>query len=141
MGALARNRKRRSRRPPLPVPIASMGDIAFLLIIFFMITSTFIREQPVELPESQDIERVEQGRVSVRMDEHGQISINGVDVSGPDAVEWGVGALLDKYPEDERQVVFRCDHRLSHEEFEPVLDAIAKTGATITALGDRGGGG
>ena len=31
------------------IPIASMGDIAFLLIIFFMLTSNFIQEAHIRL--------------------------------------------------------------------------------------------
>lgn len=48
------NRKRRIRRIAPTVPTASMADIAFLLIIFFMLTTSFSPERTtVELPQSE----------------------------------------------------------------------------------------
>src|ERR687897_2210318 len=53
----------RSRRRFAPViPTASMADIAFLLIIFFMITTAYSLDRtPMELPETKEQEQTQKG--------------------------------------------------------------------------------
>ena len=50
---------RRRKKPSLVLPLSSMGDIAFLLIIFFMLASNFMKTNKVELekPLSPDLEQ------------------------------------------------------------------------------------
>ena len=52
---------RRKKRMSLIVPTSSMGDIAFLLIIFFMLASTFMKSgnAQVENASSSAIESQE----------------------------------------------------------------------------------
>ena len=44
------------------VPTASMADIAFLLLVFFMVSTVFVRFRgiPVTLPEAEKIEKLDQ---------------------------------------------------------------------------------
>jgi hypothetical protein len=63
--------------------------------------------------------------------------IQGNQVPDAEAIEWGVRALIaDKETPEGRTVMFRCDQAVSREVFEPVLDAIAKGGGIIAAMGD-----
>ena len=54
-------KSRKKERKPIPVPLTSMGDIAFLLIIFFMLASDFIKEPnlKVEPPRSEHVKKTE----------------------------------------------------------------------------------
>ena len=61
------------------IPTSSMGDIAFLLLIFFMVTTIFRQENglPVELPRAEAGEEVNRELVSnVYINRPGQISID-----------------------------------------------------------------
>jgi len=61
------------------IPTSSMGDIAFLLLIFFMVTTIFREETglPVELPRAEVGEEVNRELVSnIYIDRSGQISID-----------------------------------------------------------------
>ena len=61
------------------IPTSSMGDIAFLLLIFFMVTTIFRQENglPVELPRAEAGEEVNRELVSnVYINRQGQISID-----------------------------------------------------------------
>jgi len=61
------------------IPTSSMGDIAFLLLIFFMVTTIFREETglPVELPRAEAGEEVNRELVSnVYINRVGQISID-----------------------------------------------------------------
>ncbi len=61
------------------IPTSSMGDIAFLLLVFFMVTTIFRDENglPVELPRAEAGEEVNRELVSnVYINRVGQISID-----------------------------------------------------------------
>jgi len=61
------------------IPTSSMGDIAFLLLIFFMVTTIFRQETglPVELPRAEAGEEVNRELISnIYINRTGQISID-----------------------------------------------------------------
>ncbi len=124
------------------MPIASMGDIAFLLIIFFLVCSEVSKDKPdlqAVLPLSEYVKKSE-ARVAARVavDETGQIFLDGVAVNSAKDVEWGVRALLaNTVADDQRHVQFKCDATLPKETFEPVLRAIAEAGGVIDAVGEK----
>ena len=70
---------RRRRRIPVVVPVASMGDIAFLLIIFFMLTSNFMKNRAIELEDarSPDIDVLKKTQVTVTLDEDNFLRLQG----------------------------------------------------------------
>ena len=132
-----RNQK---RNRTVPVPIASMGDIAFLLIIFFMVCSEISKEKKLQItpPVSEHVEKNKYSPVArVALDEAGIIYFDGRPVDSAKDVEWGVRALLtNTVSEDQRRVQFTCDAALPKETFEPVLKAIAEGGGMIEAVGE-----
>lgn len=70
----------RRSKPKAMIPTASMADIAFLLILFFMLTTVFRAERGLRivLPEAEATERILKRRnVShIWMDREGRISID-----------------------------------------------------------------
>lgn len=137
-----KRRNRRQKRRKVPVPIASMGDIAFLLIIFFLVCSEISRDNSnvqVELPYSEYVEKNENRTAArVAVDTDGQIFLDGVKVETPKDVEWGVRAILtNTVSDDQRHVQFKCDAALPKEQFEPLLKAIAEAGGIIDAVGEK----
>ncbi|MBT7068594.1 MAG: biopolymer transporter ExbD [Verrucomicrobia bacterium] len=135
-------RSNRKRRKPVPVPVASMGDIAFLLIIFFLVCSEVAKDKTnleVTLPLSEYVEKQEASVAArVAVDEAGQIFLDGEAVGSPKDVEWGVRAMLaSTVADDQRHVQFKCDAKLPKDTFEPVLKAIAEAGGIIDAVGEK----
>ncbi|MFC1526188.1 ExbD/TolR family protein [Candidatus Latescibacterota bacterium] len=66
------------------IPTASMADISFLLLVFFMVTTVFVRFRgvPVTLPKAEKIEKLEMRRhvTSVWVNRQGIINIDDVNV-------------------------------------------------------------
>lgn len=62
------------------IPTASMADISFLLLVFFMVTTVFVRYRgvPVTLPKAEKVEKLEMRRhvTSVWVTQDGQINID-----------------------------------------------------------------
>ncbi len=123
------------------IPIASMGDIAFLLIIFFIVVSQQARDPyvQVETPISGDIEQLEkQYPVVVSLTEEGAIYLNRTRVEDAEAIEWGVRAIIDQAENDtQRTVLFKCDKQVQQSQFMPVWQALIESGARIAAVGQR----
>lgn len=135
------SRRKKKKRVPIALPIASMGDIAFLLIIFFLVCSESIKDKsnlPIELPSSEFVETPKATVVAyIAIDEEGQINFDGSLVDSAKDVEWGVRALLtNTVSDDQRHVQFKCDKSQPKEVFQPVLKAIAEAGGIIEAVGE-----
>ena len=131
---------KRPRGRHIEIPVASLGDIAFLLITFFMFCSTFSRSGggKIDPPLADNIVQMKEGKVLVEIDQDGKIYVQGQPSPGADAVESTVASIVDNAKTDQdRVVMFKCDKHQSKQVFEPVLAAIAKAGGTIAALGER----
>lgn len=133
-------RKKKQRRQS-EVPIASMGDIAFLLIIFFLLLSEFNKDKQVDLllPTSPEVEKNKEKPIArVDIDKEAVIYVDGNAVSDSQAVTDLLLVKLEKTLSDkQRHVQFKCDSALSKSVFEPVLQAIAEAGGIIDAVGEK----
>ncbi|WP_417580871.1 ExbD/TolR family protein [Nitrincola sp.] len=71
----------RQRAEDLSINLTPLIDVVFLLLIFFMVTTTFTRETQLEvsLPEAESAQAVaqEQERIDVVIDAEGLYSVNG----------------------------------------------------------------
>jgi len=144
-------KRRKKRKGEFSVPVASMGDIAFLLIIFFVLCSQF-QEVDIEPPKSLDaVELNERPKMAVDIGLDGQLYWQGRKVDNPDAIEWAVRGMIEsvsqKYanqnkgqpiPERVKVVQVRCDASVHRNIYEPVFEAIARGGGVIAAVGDKG---
>ena len=130
--ALAR---RKSKMRTL-VPVAAMADIAFLLIIFFILTTNFMTESHIELEEasSRDIEILEQSTVSVSLDKEGNLWLQG-EPCPQEVLESGVAALLQD--REQKTVMLKIDRELPHEKYGPVFLALSGAGAEIALVGAK----
>ncbi len=125
--------RRRKRKPPV-IPIASMGDIAFLLIIFFMLTSNFMKNRSIELeePTSADIQEVKKTQVSVTVDRDCVLRLQG-EVCDLEMLEGGVNALTKDA--DDKRVQLKIDKNLTKEEYIGVFLALSRANAKIVLVG------
>lgn len=132
--------RRRKKRSIINVPVASMGDIAFLLIIFFMVASHLTRERHNIRPaRSLDAEEMRMTQISVAIDAEGRLFLQGREIGSADDIESQVRTLMENRTTDnERTVIFMCDRDITKNKFEPVIEAIVKAGGLIGAVGESG---
>ncbi len=124
--------KLRSRMPPLsPVPMATMADVAFLLIIFFMLTSTFARDTGLDitLPKAITSESLPKREVTIWVNRHGQVRVNENWIQPQDLMT----ALRVEFAQaDVRGVTIRGDERVPYGTIVTVMDTAKQLGADIT---------
>ncbi len=78
------------KRKGAEIPTASMADIAFLLLIFFMVTTVFANEVGLQimLPEKGEEVKVKPENIQrIYVEEKGKIRLNGVEVSQDELVD------------------------------------------------------
>jgi biopolymer transport protein ExbD len=72
----------RPKRPTLSIDMAPLIDVVFLLLIFFMLTSSFMPPTvPLALPQASSKESSDSAKVIVSLDGEGRISISETLVS------------------------------------------------------------
>ena len=133
-------KKRRRRRRAIIVPVVSMGDIAFLLIIFFILCSNIAREAGITVtpPVAADLDQVDESTLVVTVDGEGQLYFQGRKVHSADSLETEVAARLRNVTNEEgRRVLFRCDRAVDRTVFEPAMDAITRACGIVVAVGDK----
>ena len=125
---------RRRKKPSLVLPLSSMGDIAFLLIIFFMLASNFMKTANVEMQEatSSSLEQQEPAKQSVTMDRDGNIWFGGQQVGANEIAD-----LLKPFVEADKelQVHVSIDKGLTHKEFTKLIQAVSESGARLVLTG------
>jgi len=131
---------RRRKKMGIAVPTTSMGDIAFLLIIFFMVCSNFAKESKIKFKpvDAEGLKAVENAKISVVIDEESSLFLDGQLVNDVPTFKLLMEqALANKATPKSRMVLFKCDRYASKRVFEPVLDAIASAGGIIVAVGEK----
>ncbi len=83
--------------------MSSLTDIIFLLLIFFMLTSTLVRIQPFELPKS-DSKTVAATDIVVELRQDGSVKLNGSEISAA-ALEGGLRAKVSEAKKRENVTV------------------------------------
>lgn len=131
-------RYQRHRRTSIAVPVVSMGDIAFLLTIFFMVCSNFSKEAGIKFAPavSPDIASVKESRISVIIDSEGILYLQGREVEASSLQGLLERLLAGRTGDEARAVVFKCDRAADRTIFAPAMEAIAGAGGIIMAIGD-----
>jgi biopolymer transport protein ExbD len=132
---------RRSRKR-VGINITPLIDILFLLIIFFVVTSTFLEQSGMrlELPSAETAEPTEVQELVLNMDEAGLMRLDQLDVT----IETLSAALREKLAAGSgRVLVIRADRDAPHGTVVEVMDIAKRSGvqdlviATDAAPGDR----
>lgn len=119
---------RRGHRKRVTINITSLIDILFLLIIFFVVTSTFL-EQPgmrLDLPSAETAEQTEVRELVLEMDASGRMRLGGDEVTIASLRQ----ALAHRIEggDAERLLVIRADRGARHGDVVKVMDIAKQVG-------------
>ena len=136
--------KRSKRSLAAVIPTASMADIAFLLIIFFMVTTAFTLDRTaMELPETQQQEQTQKGSAIISITEDGTFRFS----EGKEDVRLveGIGGLAEAIrgvtaTNRLHPFVIKADRRVKYRVIDQVLEQLRSAGAENVTLLSRGEG-
>jgi len=114
------------------VPSTAMGDIAFNLLIFFVILAranddSFLNWQPAR---SANLDEAGYSKVSVLIDSDSKLYLNGRQV-GTSSLATQIEDLLGNAPPGERTVLLKVHREATAMHYEPVIEAISEAGGDL----------
>ena len=122
---------KRKSKAASEIPSSSLADMAFLLLIFFMVTTTFRKEEDrdVVFPEAEATEKLEQPRkdvLHVYVESDGAIYINDQLVATQDVSN----VIAPMYAENTAMVVMlRSDRDVAYTQIDQILEELQAAGA------------
>jgi biopolymer transport protein ExbD len=119
------------------IPTASMGDIVFLLLIFFMVTTVFKTEDglPVELPRAESGLEVKRDDISrVYVDKLGRISVDDTIMKAP-AVAQLMVAKMKANPHN--IVAFETDIHTDYQVMDKIMEELKKVNAVRISFNNK----
>lgn len=118
---------RRTKERP-HIEITPLIDIVFLLLIFFMISSNFIKPNiRMELPKALFEQKLEKVDLVISVDKEGEIYVNKDQVALENLLEALTARMNDLGKYD---VIFRGDREIGYDLFVTILDISKRAGAT-----------
>lgn len=117
-------------------------DVVFLLLIFFMVATSFLdpeKEIEIELPQAMSGEAMDEApdELIINVMQDGSLIVSGQPID-----EAGLGSTLQRAARrnPETPVTIRGDRLVAHEKIVAVMDACGIAGLTNLAVGTLEGG-
>ncbi|HEY9035918.1 MAG TPA: biopolymer transporter ExbD [Pseudomonadales bacterium] len=132
---------RTRRRQAVNVDLTPLIDVVFILLIFFMVSTTFTRESRlgIVLPEAETGEQSEipPELLEISINEQGAYAINGEALVNDRAET--LQAAIDQFAggDTSRPVILQGDARAPHEAVVRALDVLGKLGFSEISIGAR----
>ena len=130
---------KRANRAGLAIDLTAMVDVVFLLIIFFMVSTTFITLEsglPVDLPQAQTAVAQATDLPTVTVTRDGHIYLAGSEIAEHELVSALQGLLADS---PSATVILRADQSIEFGLPVRVMDLIKQAGAQRIAIAAGGG--
>ncbi|TDR20791.1 ExbD/TolR family protein [Marinicella litoralis] len=133
-------KKRHFHEDEAEINITPMLDVVFIMLIFFIVTTSFVKETGVEIsrPSSSQAKQVKKGNILVAIKEDGMIWINKQEVDLR-AVRSRVEKMHAENPEASAVII--ADRGSRTGDLVEVMDQIKSAGVTsISIAAEKGQG-
>lgn len=121
----------RKVKEPVDINLAPLIDVVFILLLFFVVTTTFTRETQlkVDLPQAvSGTEAVEASPIEILIAQNGMYSVNGL--TPPSNNLSGLMQLISEQATNDSQmsILLSADAAAPHQSVVTAMDAVAKLG-------------
>ena len=123
-------RRRKSKTGEVEINLTPLIDVVFLLLIFFMISTTFIQENrlQIQLPEASPQAQTPSAELEVVIDAQGNYFVNGNKLVNSDA-STVADALQQLRPQpDSNKLLISADAATEHQHVIKVMDVAGQLG-------------
>jgi biopolymer transport protein ExbD len=129
-------KRREASEEDSEVNLTPMLDVVFIMLIFFIVTASFVKEAGVEVNRAAAVtaERRERGNILVAITENDQIWIDRKEVD-PRALRANIERLYAENPQG--QVVIQADKASKNRLLVEVMDAARAAGVESVSISAR----
>jgi biopolymer transport protein ExbD len=115
------------------VDLTPMLDVVFIMLIFFIVTATFVKETGIDVspPDTHQRTTIENTGTIIAIDENDRIWINSRSTD-PRAVRANIERLHGENPK--LQILIRADRRSTNKTLVQVMDASRQAGVYNLSL-------
>ncbi len=127
-------------RPEVEVNVTALIDVVFLLLIFFMVSTTFTKEThlTIDLPEaSADPMRVVSQQLEITVNRSGEYAINDVALLKSDIETLKSAIVRVAAGNTTLPLVITADSATTHQAVVTVMDAAGQLGFTHLSITTR----
>lgn len=128
---------RRKPQEPLDVNITPLIDVVFLLLIFFMVTTTFQKdaELSINLPQASATETADKTKpIEISINQNGRYYINGKELTNGRAQTIQNALQEASLGQKDRALVIRGDAKANYQNVITVMDVASKLGLVNISL-------
>ena len=131
----------RHRREDVGVDLTPLIDVVFLLLIFFMVSTTFIRETQlkIDLPEaSGELQEIEDDVIEITVDRRGDYAVNQQLLVNSE-LDTLLRALRERLAERDptTRVIITADANAAHADVVRAMDAAGRLGLSRISITTR----
>jgi biopolymer transport protein ExbD len=118
--------KRKRAGTDVYIPDSSMADIAFLLIIFFMVSTSFSKDKTtVQLPASTERIEIPKNADIISISKAGEIRFNNEEVTMTEILD---NASLAMSKNSEQFFIIKADKTVKYELIDEALEQLRQAG-------------
>ena len=123
----------RNRKPVREISLIPLINVVFMLLVFFMVAGTLEKVDliPVDLPQAQSGQMLDEGHVTVVLGRYGEMTLNEEPIVMAD-----LKVLMRKQLEfnPKRIITIKADSRMDASRLIAVLDDIKAAGGVNLSL-------
>jgi len=124
-------RRRRQQNIETVINVTSLLDVTFILLIFFMITTTFSKPNKqlplITLPQATNVEdQKKQADIEVNIDAQGNYHINGNKLIDNEMSTLSRALEREKLSKENPYVLIKGDEKVTYQSLVNIFDAITK---------------
>lgn len=122
------------------VNLTPMIDVVFLLLLFFMVSTSFVRESSlkVDLPEATGQALAEQDKpIDIVINADGQFTVNNIALGTPNKAELSAQLKLIVGENTDPHIIITADSKADYQNIVTAMDSAQQLGYTKLTLATR----
>ena len=127
--------KIKRRTSQATVPSMAMGDIAFNLLIFFVILARAQDDSHLQWnpAKAEELKSAGHSIVSIVVDKDNKLYLNGQEI-GIAQLAGRIESYLKTKPVGERRVLLKIHREAQAQRFEPIIEAVSEAGGELVHI-------
>jgi biopolymer transport protein ExbD len=131
-------RKHRAEEEDASIDMTPMLDIVFIMLIFFIVTTSFVKEAGIEVnkPDASNATKQKSANIFIAINEDGDVWMDKREVD-VERVRANIERMLAEQPTE--VVIIQADEKAEHGKVVEVMDQVKAAGIARISVAAKGG--